>query len=806
MSQTSTSRMPDLDQDSPLVLFEKGEWVDGFTWQTMVGAIFVGLIMMPGAIYMGLISGVSVGGVAQWVVIIIFIEIGRRSFVKMKRQEIIILFWVSSGVLAGGVAFGSGAKVFGGPFSALIWNQYLIQSPQAADFGIVNEIPSWAAPAAREILEQRSFFHTAWAIPVLLVVAITVLREFVTIGGGYFFYRVCSDIERLPFPMAPVGAGGACALEESSNKAEGWRWRIFSIGAMIGVAYGTIYLVIPTLTGAIAAEPIMIIPIPFADWTVQIGQSDIFAAAIIGLTFDLGLLLSGFVLPFPVVLGGFVGAVLANVVLNPILYHAGILYRWKPGMSAIPTSIINGLDFWISIVMGFGVAVALLGLGKVAIRLIKGRGASAGALTSEEMEDLKGRGDFPLGLTALIVLGSLAGFVVLCHVLVPDFPLWILILFAFIYSPIMSYIGARMTGITGSAAGTSFPFIKEAAFIFSGYKGAAIWFAPVPLFDLGGAETFKQLELTRTKFVSLVKARAMTVLLVLVFSMVFWSLVWRMGRIPSSTYPYVQKMWPFRAITQCLWASSTLASDRLVSDALAHDFEALPIVPNDQVATITPAEGGYSGYLWDFRPEAPARPEDTPQKPPLIAMVGADQPDSILDGFAETDISAVLIVINEDRLTAEETERLRERFIRWPNARYWISKKRAAEFESQLILADEVSVERRENFLLQAINPKNILMGVGIGWVLLLLLAVVGAPISFGYGVLGGVGNWPHMVIPVIIGALLSRYVIAKRVGPNKWRSYTPVLLAGYGCGFGLIGTIATAIALLSKAVSMIVL
>ena len=798
--------MPELDQDQPLVLFEKGEWVDGFTWQTIVGAIFVGLIMMPGAIYMGLISGASVGGVAQWVTIIIFVEIGRRSFVKMKRQEIMILFWVSSGVLAGGVAFGSGASVFGGPFSGLIWNQYLVQSPQAANFGIVNEIPSWAVPAAREILEQRSFFHSAWVIPILLVVAISIMREFIVIGGGYFFYRVCSDIERLPFPMAPVGAGGAIALEESSNKTEGWRWRIFSIGAMLGIAYGTIYLVIPTLTGAIAAEPIMIIPIPFADWTVQVGQSELFAAALVGLSFDMAALISGFVLPFPVVLGGFVGCILANVVLNPILYHFNILHSWSPGMSVVPTSIVNGLDFWISIVMGFGFSVAVLGLGKVAIRLIKGRGATADALTPQEIEDLKGRGSFPLWLTVLIVAGSLAVFVLLCHVLVPDFPLWILILFAFVYSPIMSYIGARMTGITGSSAGTGFPFIKEAAFIFSGYKGAAIWFAPVPLFNLGGADTFKQLELTRTRFSSLVKARAMTVVLVLVFSMVFWSLIWRMGRIPSSTYPYVQKMWPFRAISQCLWASSTLASDRLVSDALAHDFEAMPITPNDQVSTITPGDGGYGGYLWDFRRDAPERPEESPQKKPIIAMVAVEQPDGILDGFADEDISAVLIVVAKSKLTVAETEELRGRFARWPNARYWIGKERAGQFESQLIFTDEVTIERRENFLLKAIKLPNILIGAVTGWVMLFLLWLVGAPVSFGYGVLGGVGGWPHLVTPVMIGALLSRYVIAKRIGPKRWKSYTPVLLAGYGCGFGLIGTIATAIALLSKAVSMIVL
>ena len=32
---------------------------EGFTYRTVIGAFFVGFIMMPGAIYMGLIAGVT---------------------------------------------------------------------------------------------------------------------------------------------------------------------------------------------------------------------------------------------------------------------------------------------------------------------------------------------------------------------------------------------------------------------------------------------------------------------------------------------------------------------------------------------------------------------------------------------------------------------------------------------------------------------------------------------------------------------------------------------------------------------------
>ena len=52
---------------------------DGFTWTSLVGAIFIALLMVPGAIYMGLLAGQGIGGAAQWVTVILFIEVARRA-------------------------------------------------------------------------------------------------------------------------------------------------------------------------------------------------------------------------------------------------------------------------------------------------------------------------------------------------------------------------------------------------------------------------------------------------------------------------------------------------------------------------------------------------------------------------------------------------------------------------------------------------------------------------------------------------------------------------------------------------------
>ena len=75
----------------------------GFGWTTVVGAVFCGLCMFPGAIYLGLLSGLGMGSAAQWVTVIIFSEITRRSLKAMSRQEMVVLLMVA-GAMIGGTA------------------------------------------------------------------------------------------------------------------------------------------------------------------------------------------------------------------------------------------------------------------------------------------------------------------------------------------------------------------------------------------------------------------------------------------------------------------------------------------------------------------------------------------------------------------------------------------------------------------------------------------------------------------------------------------------------------------------------
>ena len=92
---------------------EDEEYVDGFSWKTVIGALFIGFIMMPGSIYLGLIAGQGMGPAAEWVTIILFMEVARRSYQTLKKQEIYLLYYIGA-ALTTQVA---GVALAGGPFA-----------------------------------------------------------------------------------------------------------------------------------------------------------------------------------------------------------------------------------------------------------------------------------------------------------------------------------------------------------------------------------------------------------------------------------------------------------------------------------------------------------------------------------------------------------------------------------------------------------------------------------------------------------------------------------------------------------------
>ncbi len=667
------------DQDA----LERGPYVDGFTGKTILGALFVAFIMMPGSIYLGLVAGQSLGPAAEWVTIILFAELSRRSFTQLKRQEIFILFYVASSLAAVALAH---LALAGGPFAGTIWNQYLVQSPQTQS--IADRIPDWVVPpAGSPAIQRRNLADPGWwwsasrgiLSPVLLIVIGQIFGRMMWLGMGYLLFRLTSDVERLPFPLAPIAAEGATALAESTDRDEGflarrkknWRWNVFSFGACLGIVFGIVYVFLPVSTGLFMAKPIMLLPIPFIDFTNRI--EGLLPASLVSVSFDAALFLAGMILPFPLVMGTFAAILLTSVFGNPILQHLGVFKHWRPGNGLLVNQMILSFDFWMSVSLGFAAAVAIIGLYSIAKILLAGRKASEVAVAPPAWVNDPGeppyrtpsheRGDFPVVLCILGFVISISVYIWICHLLVPDFPVWIIVVFGFIWTPIQSYVSARLVGMTGT--GISTPFLKETVFILSGYKGVDIWFAPIPLADYGGvAQRFRELELTRTRFVSIVKAEALMLPISLVSSFLFWWLFWSMNQVPSETFPFATRTWPVAA---------------------------------------------RQTYL-------------------ILTANSSEQP-----------------------------------------------------------------------LLLQALKLPVILSSLGIGMGVYMLLALLGLPVTFFYGLIGGVGAPLHAGLPLFAGALLGRFYFRRKFGEEKWNRYIPVVAAGFACGMGLSGMLAVAAAIISQ-------
>ncbi len=525
-----------------------GVFDEGFTWRTVVGALFVGLVMLPASIYMSLMVGESVGPAAKWVTVILFLEMAKRARTGLKPAEIFILFAMVGTLVSS-------------PMQNFFWRQFLVQSEAARSYGLSDAFPAWYAPIDQAVLDQQSFLMWEWALPLALLFIGMVVARIDALVLGYGLFRVASDIEKLPFPMAPLDASGVTALAENQSGTEGWRWRCFSVGTVIGLGFGFLYMGVPILSAAIGfQDPVKIFPIPWLDTSTR--TEGLLPATPTGLNFDLANFFLGMALPFFGVLGAFI-AVLVTLALNPALHAAGFLTTWQPGQRTPEILFSNNLDFYLSFGIGLAAAVALIGLWQSIATLRRGRdaGLDRAPAPAAPPRGGTGRGDIGTLTVVMVYLVSSVFYILLCGWLIDwqfsgNYLLWVLLFFAFVYTPIISYVTARLEGLVGQAL--SIPYIREMAFIFSGYQGVAVWLLPIPLHNYGvDTVNYRTAELVGCSFRSIWKLAALTVPLVFVFSLAYGQFIWSLGPVPSPLYPYAQEIWELQARNDCVVYSST---------------------------------------------------------------------------------------------------------------------------------------------------------------------------------------------------------------------------------------------------------
>jgi len=224
----------------------------------------------------------------------------------------------------------------------------------------------------------------------------------------------------------------------------------------------------------------------------------------------------------------------------------------------------NNMDFYFSFTIGISLAVAFVGIFQVVKHMRANR-----KLRSEqkrlriEVDSIygvpEGRGDIPFSLILGTYVVTTMAYILVSGWLIHWHPtvMYILFFFGFVYTPLISYVTARLEGLAGQAV--SIPMIREASFILSGYRGVDIWFLPLPMHDYGGGTVFyRQAELTGTRFWSIWKAEIILTPIVLVASIFFAQFIWSLGAIPGPEYPYTEVMWEMQAANSCIMYTSTL--------------------------------------------------------------------------------------------------------------------------------------------------------------------------------------------------------------------------------------------------------
>jgi len=553
------------------------EYKDGFGWSTVIGILFCGLIMMPGGIYLGLMTGQGLGAAASWVTVILFMEIARRAMKPMSKQNLVVLLHAASFMMMGNLLFP------GGPMGELVYRAYVAGSDAARDAGMRNVFPTWFVPPVDSpAILERNLLHSDWLVPVAILVFLGVMRVVRRYSLGYFFFRLTSDVEQLPFPLAPVQAQGAMALAESDGvkvepkpgeegevsdlsappeKKKTTRARIFSLGVTIGLCYGFIQVGIPAISGLFLSKPFFLIPQPYVDTTTL--TESILPATPTGMVMDMGVIFLGFVLPFWSVMGTFT-AILLTAILNPVLHSYGILHTWLPGMNTVNTTFANSMDFWMSFGIGTGLGIAAVSITSAVrdmlrkMREIKKIKAESGKREDMWAPPRQGRGDYPMWIAVLAYVITSFMLVGLCYAILPKSfgILAFLFVFAFIYSPLLSYVNARLLGISGQQV--NIPFIRETCFMLSGAKGVDIWLAPIPIENHGPmAQSYRVNELTGVSFWSLLKTDLVALPILLTLSLLLWGFIWKSTPIPSDVFPAAQLNWELQAKNQVLLYSST---------------------------------------------------------------------------------------------------------------------------------------------------------------------------------------------------------------------------------------------------------
>jgi len=506
--------------------------LEGFTIRSILGILYVILILLPTNIYYSLTMGGSLAFAAPIISLIFFLEIFKFSEHPLTKQEAFIIYSIASEAVAGGVAF------------ALIGNVYFRTSPMASYFGISKMIPDWWAPnPSSNAIKLRTFFHSDWILPMIVLFTAWTLGKIIDFSLATYLYYQFIEVEKLPFPLARVSAETVLSL---SDPKYAYKKKNFALSSMIGLIYGVIAYLIPILS----RYRLIIIPTPFYDFTEYI--ENIMPGSSIGISTDLVSYTVAFYMPHNFILVLFLTSLGIYLFGNSLLIKNGEFTLYMHGMKLGEIFTWSYISYWISPTIGFGIAIAIFQIiynAKYIVNALKKFRYMGGSRTLRTK--LAAYLFFISTISASLMAWALSGFN----------PYYILIIIS--VSVIWSFLFSHLQGRAVAEYGFGFdiPYFVPAIIYISGARDPKLWFAQTAGFTVysGGVGLLQQLKiatLCETKPTSYIKAWFFTWFIGAIASIIFLQIFWSIAPIPSSMYPASLINFPVQAAEQYLILSA----------------------------------------------------------------------------------------------------------------------------------------------------------------------------------------------------------------------------------------------------------
>jgi len=524
------------------------------TWRSLLILLFVVFLLAPMDTFLQVSffsrflsagPGYMVGVPALWVTVILFTEIARVFGKPLTRHEVFLIYFLFGTAMT--ETFFIDILYQGYHKTHLLSTQFI--DPRTGKL-LSYVLPGWyAPPIGSPAYHLRSFLHADWLLPIAVLILAVGFGLCSELGLGLLCAHLYVEVEKLPYPTAPLGSESIITISER----EPTRVKVFTIATVISLIWSAFSFGVPTTLGY--AFGIRAGYLTFIDLTTVLDKY--FPGVVYGVIFEPFAYTFAWMLPASTIISIFIGSYAIWVLGNwltlqiPSPLFAQFQREYVIGSPASLVIWRANINVWLSFFIGAALGIAV-------VRLIAGRKYLVRSIRSlarlGKTAQVK-TGYPPLPIILTLWLGGLLGSTVLVYILVPQFPLWTLVLFLVGIPFVAAMINARGVGETGF--GVSIPNMKESAILSSGYKGAEAWFMPLYTrgFGMGSLASdysyiAKVAQITETRFMDYVKTLLMLLPLTVVMSFIVISLFWTMAPVPSFTYPATVNLWPELVVEQ----------------------------------------------------------------------------------------------------------------------------------------------------------------------------------------------------------------------------------------------------------------